>query len=134
MSDFLPEVIMDDATTSLSDSESIEEITDIKVEEKNTIQEEDIFVNKDKLVIKEVVEEQPPPKPKEVKTKKVIAEIYDPFRDARGNNVFQNINIADTIAQSDHQTLSQLVHSSRSYSASQRSEQQIKNSLRSISS
>jgi DNA-binding protein YbaB len=71
---------------------------------------------------------------KEVKTKKVIAEIYDPFRDARGNNVFHNINIADTIAQQDQQTLNQLVQSSRNYSASQRSEQQIKNSLRSISS
>jgi hypothetical protein len=71
---------------------------------------------------------------KEVKTKKVIAEIYDPFRDARGNNVFHNINIADTIAQQDQQTLNQLVQSSRNYSASQRSEKQIKNSLRSISS
>lgn len=80
MADFLPEVIMDDATTSLSDSEdTIEEITDIKVEEKNVIQEEDIFVDKTpkkNLVIKEVVEDEtPPPSPKvkqvkEVKTRK----------------------------------------------------------------
>lgn len=80
MADFLPEVIMDDATTSLSDSEeTIEEITEIKVEEKNVIQEEDIFVDKTpkkNLVIKEVVEDEPPatpppsPKAKQVKTRK----------------------------------------------------------------
>ena len=77
MADFLPEVIMDDA---VSDSEeTIEEITDIKVEEKNVIQEEDIFVDKTpkkNLVIKEVVEDEtpktPPPSPKakQVKTRK----------------------------------------------------------------
>lgn len=83
MSDFIPEVIMDENENSGSDNESdkeetIDEITDIKTPEKNKIQEEDIFVDKKKkLEIKEVIEEipqTPRPAPKKERKKRVMTE------------------------------------------------------------
>ncbi len=71
MSDFIPEVIMNEEPEEENDSdngETIDEITDIKTEEKNKIQEDDIFVDKKKkLEIKEVIEEVPEPLKEPVK-------------------------------------------------------------------
>ena len=72
-------------------------------------------------------------KVQESEYKKVSGQVFDPFRDSPANNVFNNINIADEIASSDNLPMNQLVKQSRSFSANQRSDKEIRYSLRDLS-
>jgi hypothetical protein len=65
--------------------------------------------------------------------KKVSGQVFDPFRDSPANNVFNNINISDQIASSDDLPINQLVHKSRNLSANQRTDKEIRYSLRDLS-
>ena len=64
--------------------------------------------------------------------KKVTGQVFDPSKDARANNVFNNINISDDIAYKEEKPLNELIHGSRAAIASDRCDKEIKNSLRSL--
>lgn len=66
------------------------------------------------------------------KAKKVKGQIIDPFKDARANNVFNNIQISDDIAYAEEKSLTSLVHQSRLQSAHHRPDKEIKTSLRDL--
>ena len=65
--------------------------------------------------------------------KKVSGRILDPIADAQTKNVFNNINISDDIAHNDKQPLNQIIKQTRVFSANQRSDREIKASLRDLS-
>lgn len=70
---------------------------------------------------------------KETEFKKVSGQIFDPSREVKKtNNVFNNINIADNIATLDDIPVNQLVQKSRNFAANNRSDKDIKASLKNL--
>ena len=65
--------------------------------------------------------------------KKVSAEIFDPSRDARATSVFDTLSIADKIADpGETRAFTQMIKQSGIYAANNRSDKDIKASMRSI--
>lgn len=65
--------------------------------------------------------------------KKVSGQIFDPSRVVKKtNNIFNNINIADDVASIDDIAVNQLVKQSRSFAGNNRSDKDIKASLKNL--
>jgi hypothetical protein len=71
-------------------------------------------------------------KTQDTEFKKVSGQVFDPFKDSQAKNVFNNISISDDIAIPEDVPINQLVQRSRNFIADQRSDREIKNSLRNL--
>jgi len=70
--------------------------------------------------------------PKNHEYKKVSGQILDPFKDVNGkNNVFNNLDIADTVAKTEKKAFN-LAYQHRLHVANHRSDKEIKSSLKEI--